>query len=161
MNSLENFTDTMCELLIAESRLKYLQDRRSELFAQCFPITSHIKEVVTDGGGYPQDKMARYISALHDEKMETGRSLADEIEYQTSLIQRLNQTIKSMETSLLRMQGIEYKLYYNIVVEGVTPTEAVQAMAKATSRDEQTIWKYYYRNIKKDIEKIRKYRKKK
>ena len=62
--------------------------------------------------------------------------------------------MNSMNDSLSKMKGIEYQLYYEIVVKGVNVTKAVENIADKNNKDTSVIWKKYYKKIKKDVNKI-------
>ena len=110
MKSLESYTNTVCELAIEEARLQMLLEKKEEIYAKYFQITSHIKEVVTDGGGYVEDKNIRYVHEIYDKDIGTGRSLVDEIEYQKEKVIKLKRYKAMMDKSLEGLKGIEYQL---------------------------------------------------
>ena len=60
-----------------------------------------------------------------------------------------------MDETLSRLRGIEYALYYEIVVEGVGISKAVGNIAEKYCIDDRTVWKYHYKKIKKDIIKLK------
>lgn len=160
MTTLESYTNTICELSIAKARLKLLTSWKEELFARYFPITSKFREAPTSSNYSDSDgKMLKYINALNEIDSKTGMSLTEEIAYQTKKIKQLNKIIDAMNKNLNKMKGIEFRLYYSIVVEGTTSSDAVKNVAKEYGYAEQTVWKYYYPNIKKEIQKIKEYKK--
>ena len=125
MLTIQTYTNTKCELEMAKTRLNLLTDRKEQLYCKYFPITSKAKDVMVDGGERNNDKMADYIHELHEVDIGTGKSLADEIIYQQENINKLEKTINDMDSTLARLTGIEYALYYEIVVKGVNVTRAV------------------------------------
>lgn len=154
MFTIRNFTDTKCELEVAKTRLNFLMDKKERLYCKYFPITPTLKKVVVDGGEKNNDKMADYLHELHEIDLGTGKSLAEEITYQQQNIDKLQGYLNNMGDSLSKMTGIEYKLYYEIVVKGVNISKAVGNIANETGKDTSTIWKNYYSKIKKDIKKV-------
>lgn len=156
MLTIHTYTDTKCELEIAKTRLNLLMDKKEKLYCKYFPITSKPKEVMVDGGEHNNDKMADYVHELHEIDIGTGKSLADEIEYQQEHIKYLDGYLNDMTINLEKMTGIEYRLYYEIVVKGVGISKAVDNIATLTGKDVGTIWKNYYNKIKKDIKKLKK-----
>ncbi|MBR5593912.1 MAG: hypothetical protein IKW46_07565 [Bacteroidaceae bacterium] len=151
METIRTYTNTKCELEIAKARLGWLMDRKEELYCKYFPITARYKDDVISGGEQRNDKMDRYLAELYDVDIGTGLSLVDEINLQRTTVERLNGYIANMTDALGRMGGIEYELYYEIVVNGKRITKAVEYIAEKYDRDTQTIWKYYYPKIEKDI----------
>lgn len=156
MESIRTYTNTKCELEIAKVRLSLLMDKKEELYCKYFPITAKLKENVVSGGTPNNDKMANYVYELNDVDIGTGRSLADEIEYQRAVVDRLQRYINDMSETLSKMNGIEYALYYEIVVRGIKISRAVSSVAERYNKDDHTVWKYHYKKIKKDIIKLKK-----
>ena len=157
MDTIRTYTNTKCELEMAKARLSLLMDRKEQLYCKYFPITAKVKADVVSGGKRNNDKMADYVHELHEVDIGTGRSLADEIEYHRGVVEQLQQYLSLMEDTLSKMKGIEYALYYEIVVKGVRVSRAVSAIAERFNRDDQTIWKYHYSKIKKEIKTLKKY----
>lgn len=157
METIRTYTNTKCELEMAKARLGLLMDRKEQLYCKYFPMTQKIKDDVVKGGPIDNDKMANYVHELHEVDIGTGRSLADEIEYQRDGVERLQRYINQMNDSLSKMNGIEYALYYEIVVRGARISRAVSTIAERYNRDDQTIWKYHYSKIKKEIKTLKKY----
>lgn len=154
MFTIRSYTDTKCELEMAKTRLSLLMDKKEKLYCKYFPITPILKEVMVDGGQRNNDKMADYLHELHELDVGTGKSLADEIVYQQQNIDKLQGYLNNMNESLSKMTGIEYQLYYEIVVKGVNVTKAVENIADKNDKETRTIWKNYYNKIKKDVKKI-------
>ena len=157
METIRTYTNTKCELEMAKARLSLLMDRKEQLYCKYFPMTAKIKEDVVSGGQRNNDKMAGYVHELHEVDIGTGRSLADEIDYQREGVERLQQYVNQMNDTLAKMNGIEYALYYEIVVKGVRISRAVSNIAERYNRDDQTIWKHHYSKIKKEIKTLKKY----
>ena len=154
MVTIRSYTDTRCELEIAKNRLNLLMDKKEKLYCKYFPITPKLKEIMVDGGIKSNDKMADYLHELHEIDIGTGKSLADEIIYQQQNIKKLQGYLNDMSENLNKMSGLEYRLYYEIVVNGTKISKAVEQIAIETNKDTQTIWKNYYRKIKKEIKKV-------
>ncbi len=157
MVTIRNFTNTKCELEIAKARLNLLIDRKNELYCKYFPLTSKVNEVVVDSVTSINDKMSDYLHELHEIDLGTSKSLADEITYQQKQIKNLQECLTEMEDGLHNMSGIEYQLFYEIVVNGTNISKAVDIVSQLNNKDNRTIWKYYYPKIKKDLRKISKF----
>ena len=156
METIRTYTNTKCELEMAKARLSLLMDRKEQLYCKYFPITAKIKEDVVSTSRSHNDKMADYVHELYDVEIETGQSLGDEIEYQRAVVDRLQRCINDMSETLSKMTGIEYSLYYEIVVKGVKISRAVSNVAEQYGKDDHTVWKYHYSRIKKDVKKLKK-----
>lgn len=156
METIRTYNNTKCELEMAKQRLQLLLDRKEELYCKYFPVTQTIKEDVIKGGKVDKDKMANYLHELHEVDIGTGKSLADEIDYQRGVVNTIERYIKDMDATLSKMNGIEYSLYYEIVVKGVPTSRAVYNVAERYNKDDHTIWKYHYNKIKNDVKKLKK-----
>ena len=141
---------------MAKTRLNLLMDRKEQLYAKYFPITQQIKDDIVGGGKKDNDKMAMYVYELNEVDIGTGRSLAQEIEYQRTVVDKFKRYINDMNDTLSKMRGIEYSLYYEIVVNGVRISKAVSIVAERYNVDDHTIWKYHYNKIKKDVKNLKK-----
>lgn len=157
MYTIRTYTNTRCELEMAKTRLNLLMDKNQELWSKFFPVTAQPKEIVVDGGLHNNDKMASYMEELLRVDIGTGMSLAQEIEEQQKKIYKLQGYLDDMESTLSKLKGIEYSLYYEIVVNGLNVSKAVDKVARDFDKDSQTIWKNHYRKIKKYIKTIFKY----
>lgn len=151
METIRTYTNTKCELEIAKARLRLLMDRKEQLFVKYFPVTQKIKDDIIKGGSRDKDKMAMYVHELNEVDFGTGRSLAQEIEYQMTVIARNEVALAEMTETLTKTTGIEHELYKEIVINDVPITQAVKKTAEAYKKDERTIWKYHYSKIKKDL----------
>jgi hypothetical protein len=101
--------------------------------------------------------MDRYLHELYDVDIGTGNSLAAEINYQHTVVDKLTACLTEMSTTLERLAGIEYELYYEIVVKRRHITNAVEYIAEKYDKDTQTIWKYHYPKIKNEVKKLAMY----
>lgn len=155
---IRTYTNTKCELEMAKTRLNLLIDRRTGLYSSYFPLTSQLKQVNVEGGVENEDKMADYLHDLHCVDIGTGKSLAEEIEKQQEVVIKLESYIRDMDTILSKLKGIEYDLYYEIVVNGTQISKAISLIAEKYDKDDQTIWKHHYRKIKRYVKKVDTYR---
>lgn len=155
METIRTYTNTKCELEMAKTRLSLLMDKKEQLYAKYFPVTQKIKDDVIIGGKKDNDKMALYVHELNEVDIGTGRSLAQEIEYQRAVVDRFKGYIDDMDEKLSKLTYIEHALYYEIVVNGVGISRAVSNIAERYNKDNDTIWKYYYSKIKKDIKNLK------
>lgn len=154
MLTIRNYTDTRCEYEMSKTRLNLLLDKKEQLYCKYFPLTPRLKEVDVLGGTQNNDKMAEYVHELHELDIGTGKSLAEEIIYQQEHISKIKRYLNTMENTLGKMSGLEYQLYYEIVIRGVGISRAVDNIASISGKDTSTIWKNYYTKIKKDVKKV-------
>lgn len=155
MITLHTYTNTLCSLKIAQSRLNLLLDEKSRIYTKYFPISPNIENERVQGGDISADKkMTAYLSELLEKDYGTGKSLEEEITEQQGQVKKYQQHVDIMTTSLKEMKGIEHNLYYEIVVNGNSVSKAIRIVAERYNLEEQTIWKNYYRKIKKDIKKL-------
>lgn len=156
MEAIRTYTNTKCELEMARARLSLLMDRKEELYAKYFPVTQKPKDDIVKGGKKDNDKMAAYVHELNEVDIGTGRSLAQEIEYQRDIVDKFKRYLNEMTDALSKMRGIEYALYYEIVVNGINTSRAVSIVAERYNISDRNMWKYHYKKIKKDVIKLKK-----
>lgn len=156
MESIRTYTNTKCELEMAKARLNLLMDRKEQLYAKFFPVTQRLKDDIVKGGEQDSDKFASYLYELYNVDIGTGYSLEQEIEHQRAVIDRDKRELATMTEIIENTEGIEHELYKKIVFDGVTKTQAVKQIAVEYGKEEQTIWKYHYRKIKKYIRNLEK-----
>lgn len=71
-----------------------------------------------------------------------------------NLIDNEQKVIKQMESDLQNLNGIENKLYYEIVINGNNVTKAIDKVASNEFIDTSTLWKNYYPKVKKQIDNL-------
>jgi hypothetical protein len=147
---IRTYANTKAELSIAEDRLHLLMERKDEIYTKFFPITAKNSDVYTHSNSI-HDLMAAYIAELEKVNPVSGLSLDDEIKEARNKVGILNYYVKKMEEALKNTTGIENELFTWIAIKGYKPTRAVEFVAEKYKKDEQTIWKRYYRKIKKEI----------
>lgn len=59
--------------------------------------------------------------------------------------------LNQIEEILKNLNGIECKLFTEIVINGTNVTKAIEKIAFQESKDVSTLWKNYYPNIKNKI----------
>ncbi len=64
------------------------------------------------------------------------------------LYEELNLTLNKMNEKLKELKGIDKELFYEIAVNGMNVTRAVDKVAFTYDVDPSTIWKSYYPKIK-------------
>lgn len=156
MDAIRTYTNTKCELEVAKARLSLLMDRKEQLYCKYFPVTQQLKSETVAGGEKDKDKFASYMYELYNVDIGTGKSLADEIDYQRAVVDSLTYYVNIMTETLGKMSGIEYSLYFEIVVRGVRPSKAVSNIAEQYNLDDSAIWKYHYSKIKKYLKILKK-----
>ena len=82
------------------------------------------------------------------------QNLATEKNEISNLICLYKKVVDKMEKDIQKLQGIENKLYYEIVIKGNGITKAIDKIAGSEYIDVSTLWKNYYPKIKPDIEKL-------
>lgn len=58
-----------------------------------------------------------------------------------------------MNKTLSKMTGLEYKLYYDIVVNGTKISKAIDKIAETNNMDARSAWRVY-KKIKNDVKKV-------
>jgi predicted nucleic acid-binding Zn-ribbon protein len=154
MTVLRNYIDTKNELEIAQYRLNYLLDKKENLYLRyCSVATSKIDITKVQNSKVNQDNMAEYLHEL-TKKQPNGLSLDDEIINQQNIVDKLKYYITLMNDNLKQMKGVEYKLYYAIVVEAKGITKGITEVSENTGKSERTLWKNYYPKIEQEIKEL-------
>lgn len=79
------------------------------------------------------------------ENLEVEKNLLE------NYVEKLKKCILEIEKNLKELTGIEYQLYYEVVVNGLNVTKAVDKVAYKYDKDVSTLWKSYYPNVKAKI----------
>lgn len=80
--------------------------------------------------------------------------IAKEKEEISILISMQQNIIEQIEKDISNLSGIENKLYKEIVINGTSISKAIEKVAYEEDKDVSTIWKNYYPNVKKRIDKL-------
>lgn len=152
MEGIRSYTNTRSELIIVEQRLNLLKQKREELFNKlCVPKGWNVGETPS-ASVTTQSATERYVLLINEPSKATGLSLNQEIEQCEADIKRLRWLCNIMEEALGQLTGIEARLFQKIVVEGKTPTSAVEETAEEQYMSADNIWHTYYKRIKPYID---------
>lgn len=81
----------------------------------------------------------------YEKNLEAERSQIENTIYVQSKL------LNKIEMSLNTPQRIEFKLLKEIVMDGSSVTKAIEKIALEESKDESTLWRYYYPKVKEKI----------
>lgn len=97
--------------------------------------------------------MLNYINTKNEIAIlkERQKQITEELNYIENVLPTKIESLKIIDTNLKKLQGIENKLYYHMIVTGLSPTKAVQKISFDFDKDESTIWKNYYPKVKEKI----------
>ena len=73
-----------------------------------------------------------------------------------SIKQNQLKIIKLIEKDIKELTGIENGIYKEIVINGLNVSKAIEKISQEMDKDVSTLWKNYYPNVKKRIEKLKK-----
>ena len=138
MSTIQTRNNVECALTITKLRLNLLLDRKNMLYAKYCPTTQKLSN----------DKKAQYLYELYDTATVSGYSLAHEIKYQKERVKILTHTINKIDKTLNNLKGIEFVLFCEIVINGVSTSKAVRKIALLYKLTENTVWRYHYKKIK-------------
>ncbi len=62
-----------------------------------------------------------------------------------------SESLDQISLKLNVSQNIEYKLFKEIMINGLSVTKAIEKVALEESKDESTLWRYYYPKVKEKI----------
>lgn len=80
--------------------------------------------------------------------------LAKEKEMLDNTINLQIELLNQMEKDLKNLNGIENRLYYEIVVKGMRVSKAIEKISLEEDKDVSTLWKNYYPKVKKRIDQL-------
>lgn len=79
------------------------------------------------------------------------KNILDERSKIETIVHLQKELLKQMDCNLETHRGIEYKLFKEIIINGLSVTRAIEKVAHEEEKDESTLWKYYYPKVKKKI----------
>lgn len=139
-------------LEVEKGMLEHAKGKYEELEAMHLEKVSNLTGVVVDGG-IKKDDVVEFIYKTREEEYLPGITLYDHIKRLEDNIKFYTDNINEYYKVVSNLDGIEFDLYSLIKYKGVSPTKAVEQIAKLYDKEEQTIWKNYYRKIKKYLKK--------
>ena len=148
---IRNYTNTLLELRSCEARYKYLSERREVYYVKYLGIKSPTYDSVGGHKNWAVDGMSIFLDLVSRKDPKTGLSLDEELEKVAEEITALTKILKEMALYLRQMEGIEYQLYYRIVIDGLSKSEAVRRIAEENYMTERNVWSTYYPRIKDSL----------
>lgn len=95
---------------------------------------------------------------LLEQRINLLQNYAQSIKNQQNILEELlnknKKTKEIMKETISTLKGIENYLYKSIIIEGLKPTKAVEKTSFKYDLVPSTIWRQYYPNVKKEIEKL-------
>lgn len=166
MIAIRNYNNTHQELKSAKRRLELLEARAEKIFDMFFPTTTSIQNELIKTMSR-RDRQVEYQIEMDRIRPETGMSLRKEIEQTKNEVRQLQYYLGLMEHDLKEMEGVEYDLYYEIVINRANAKKSISRIieeySERTYLDENaktievnTLWVNYYPKIKKYLEKLEK-----
>lgn len=156
MIAIRNYNNTLIELNSAKNRLGLLEAEASKIFDRFFPTTANLESEMTKGMT-KADKQAEYQIEMDRIRKHTGLSLRDEIQEAKNDVSKLEYYLNLMENDLKNFVGIEYDLYYAIVIDKNNAhksiSKIIEKMAEEHEKHPNTMWNHYY-DIKKYLKKL-------
>ena len=150
---IRTIANTKAELNIAKERLNLLMDKKQEIYAKYFSLTAKMSDTPARTNKIT-DLMAEYVAEITVVNSITGMSLDDEIEHIRNEINKLEYYIRIMEYNIAHTSGIENDLFKKIAINGLSPTKAVERVADKYDMHTDSIWKYHYKKIEKELKKF-------
>ena len=150
--SIRTYSNTCAELKVAETRLEFLVSKKEVIYTKYFPLTAKVSDSPSHTNKR-SDPMADYVSEITRINPTTGLSLEEEIEEARNEVNNLRYYLNIMLHNIETLTGIECELFCKIIKDGYSPTKAVNKVAEKYKKEPETIWKYYYPKIKKEISK--------
>ena len=168
MIAIRNYNDTRIELSVAMRELDRLVDKKERLYSRFFHLTTKAKDISKDlnaclrGSDCRTDPMTDYMVELEKIDDKTGKSLKQALQDQRNEVRILEYYLKLMANDMSNLKGIEYQLYYDIVINPLNATKSISKIIEEFAEKEDinkevnTIWVNYYPKIKEYLEKLEK-----
>lgn len=151
-----SYCNSIIELKVAQERLQYLQNKKEELFTlYIMPKAMQVDNVGGQNKPKNTDNVMRYVVAVNTPN-ENGLSINEEIELLQKQVNHLTALLETMTKSLISLKGIECQLFVEIMINGSKPSEAVNKIAEQSYMSVANVWKHYYPQVKKEMEKVKK-----
>lgn len=84
--------------------------------------------------------------------LEYEETIISEKSVLEKLLKKQEETIKLIENDLKELNGIENKLFKEIVINGINVSKAIEKIAEEEEKDVSTLWKNYYPKVKEKID---------
>lgn len=79
------------------------------------------------------------------------KSLLDERSKIETIVYLQKKLLNQIDCDLETYHGIEYKIFKEIMINGLSVTKAIEKVAYEEDKDISTLWKYYYPKVKEKI----------
>lgn len=152
---IRNYTNTLLELRSCETRYRHLQEKREVYYVKYLGVRSPSYDGVGGQKNWTVDGMSIFLELVTTKNPKTGLSLDEEMEKLSKEISELTTVLKEMGQYLKNMKGIEYQLYYRIVVDGKSTSEAVRTIAENNYMSERNVWRNYYPKIRENLHRLK------
>ena len=153
---LQNYTNTLIELKLAQNRLKVLRDRKEELFTNLISPKA-MKIDMVGGQNMPKytDMTNAYVIAVNTPRPPHNLSINEEIDQLENEVNHLTLVLETMTDSVIKLKGIECELFVLIMVNGLKPSDAVNRIAEIHFMSVSNIWQRYYPAVKKEMGEVK------
>lgn len=146
----KSYNDTYHEYQIERINLERLEEKKEKIRSKYFKITSSPKDMEKDSTCYISSENYDDNYQLYMIELENDNIIED-IEKQRNVVNRLKYYLKCMEYHLSKLKGIEYQIFYEVIYNNKNITQAIETVAEINEKDNQTIWKNYYPNVKEHL----------
>ena len=154
MSAIRNYSNTLIELRSCEQRYRFLREKREVYYVKYLGAKSPVYGKVGGSTNWTPDNMSIFLDLISRKNEKTGMSLDEEMEVLSGEMSEYNRLLREMAKSLKMMRGIEYELYTEIVINGLTVSNAVKRIAEKNFMSENNVWVQYYPRIKDEIKKL-------
>lgn len=155
---LQSYTDTKMEVMLLEARVEFLENKKLEIFTKYFGLKSPQWDKIPTLSDPNQDKNILYITEMA-KKQNNGLTIDQELEIDKKQLEKAKRTLAKMDKMLQELKGIEYQLYYEIVVNEINVNQAVKRIAENNYMSVDNVYHVYYPKIKAEIHQLRKLKK--
>lgn len=154
MSVIRNYSNTLIELKSCEQRYTFLRERREVYYVRYLGAKSPVYDGVGGHKNWATDNMSIFLDLVTRKNEKTGMSLDEEMEHLVEEMGEYNKLLREMSKNLKMMKGIEYELYTEIAINGLSVSNAVKKVAERNYMSENNVWVQYYPKIKEEVRKL-------
>ncbi len=153
METINEYINVRRDLGLAREMKQILEDEKERIYCEFFSQSSNVgQEPQTKG--FRKDKMVAYLEIIGMPDIN-GKTLDDRILDQKIKIDGIKEHYNECVKSLKEDDNSHSHLFYLIVIENVGISIAVATVAEKFGKSEKTIWRNEYKNIEKQLSRIR------
>lgn len=152
METIRCYKDTENDLKVVNLRIDVLESQKMALHSKYLGVKSpNLENPLNTTSFGNNSKVVAYLMAVEGRKQQNGMTIQEELEKLYDERNLLLGRLSEMKECLNKLTGIEYKIYYKIIIDGKNVTKAIYEVCEENDISEMTGWRKYHK-IKKMVE---------